>query len=158
MDTNILAQEYAFSDFPRVELPAKINRRRFFRDLINDLRTIRVDQESNPAIRLSGLGTMPDAQLARIVPLLLPGSQIVNRDGYLWGYAPGESDPIRLFPQEIPAASVFQRMDGACTLSRISGELSVEMSWEKNYALAYSRGVFLWLVLHRLVIPRDKCV
>jgi hypothetical protein len=151
-------RDYEFADFPRVVLPAKINRRQFFRDLINDLRAAGVNEEAHPAFRLCDLGTLPDSHLAKVVPVLLPGCQTTARGGFIWGMTPGESEAVRLFPEGAPAARVLGYFDGARTIASMAGDLALETGWEKDHAFAYIRGVFLWLVTARMAAPRDsKC-
>jgi hypothetical protein len=148
--------DYAFANFPRAVLPAITDRRHFFQDLVTDLKVSRTDQKIHPAYRLADLGIMPDTQLVKIVPLMLPGVQITTKGGFLWGCTPGESEPKKLFPESTPAVSVLHGFDGLNTIAFVGSSLALETGWTKEIAFAYTRGVFLWLVLARLVIPKDE--
>jgi hypothetical protein len=148
--------DYAFADFPRVVLPAKINRRQFFHDLINDLRVRRASQEVNPTYKLADLGILPDVQLAKVIPILLPGVQIILRDGFLFGSAQEKDEPWKLFPEDTPAVRVLRYFDGLHSIASTASMLAAETGWEKSLAFAYTRGVFLWLVMLKLVVPKEK--
>ena len=94
---------FAFENFPRGKLPAQLTRRQFFAGLMNEVRAFARD-EDHPVYRLSDLGELADAELAFVVPVLLPGSEVVERDGFMWGRAPGGRNSVRLFPAEFGGA------------------------------------------------------
>lgn len=151
-----LIKEYAFADFPRGALPTAINRRQFFQGIIHDLRTIRTDDAAPKSIRLTDLGSMPDDELAQVVPTLLPECVISVHHGYVWGNQPEDKDAIRLFPQDIQANFVLGLFDGKNTVRFASEVLAEQFGWDANLAFAYTRGVFLWLVVAKLFAPKGK--
>jgi hypothetical protein len=146
---------FAFEEFPRGKLPAQLTRRQFFAGLMNEVRAF-AREEDHPVYRLSDLGDMPDAELAFIVPVLLPGSEVTEQEGFLWGKAPGGRNGARLFPADSTARFVLEQFDGQRSILDASRSLIGQFGWEKQRALAYVRGVFLWLVLAKLFAPKGK--
>lgn len=148
-------RSFAFEDFPRGKLPAQLTRRQFFAGLMNEVRAF-AHSEEQPVYRLSDLGDMPDAELAFVVPVLLPGSEVAEREGFMWGKAPGGRNGVRLFPADSAARFVQEQFDGQRSIVEASRNLAGQFGWEKQSAFAYVRGVFLWLVLAKLCAPKGK--
>jgi len=148
-------QAYEFESFPRGKLPAQLTRRQFFSGLINEIRAF-AHEENHPVYRLSDLGDMPNQDLVWVVPVLLPGGEISSKEGYVWGKAPAARNPVRLFPADSPAAFVLEQFNGERTIVDASRSLAVSAVWDKQRAFAYVRGVFLWLVLAKLYVPKGK--
>ncbi len=146
---------FAFEEFPRGKLPAQLTRRQFFSGLMNEVRAF-ARSEDHPVYRLSDLGDMPDAELAFVVPTLLPGSETVEQEGFIWGNAPGTRRGVRLFPAESAARFVLEQFDGQRSIVDASRKLAGQLGWEKQRAFAYVRGVFLWLVLAKLCAPKGR--
>lgn len=148
-------KEYAFEEFPRGVLPAVINRRQFFQGIIHDLDKLRSDQSKSTSFRLADLGAMPDDQLAPVVPVFAKDCGVqVSSDGYIWAKTPDDHEPTRLFPENIPASIVIHLFDGENNLGTVSELLARQTSWEKAYAFRYTRGVFLSLVMAKIMIPK----
>jgi len=148
-------KEYAFEKFPRGTLPTIVNRRQFFQGIIHDLSKLRSDQSISTSFRLADLGAMPDDQLAQVVPVFSKDCGVqVNSDGYIWAKTPDDNEPTRLFPENIPASIVINLFDGVNSLGVVSELLARKTSWEKAYAFSYSRGVFLSLVMAKIIIPK----
>lgn len=148
-------KEYAFEKFPRGALPAIVNRRQFFQGIIHDLSTLRSNQNTSTSLRLADLGAMPDDQLAQVVPVFSKDCGIsVNSDGYIWAKTPDDNEPTRLFPDNIPASYVIYLFDGENSLGMASELLARKTDWEKAYAFRYTRGVFLSLVMAKIMIPK----
>jgi hypothetical protein len=150
----ISIKEYAFAEFPRGVLPANVTRRQFFQGLVSDLRVGRAEQTEQPVYRLADLGVMPDGPLAQVTPVPLTGSQVITREGYVWGSTPGAGEPLRLFPVNIPAYAALGLFDGEHTILEVGSVLAGQYSWKKHFAFDYTRGVFLWLVLAKLFVPK----
>jgi hypothetical protein len=146
-------QAYEFDKFPRGKLPARLPRRQFFTGLINEIRAF-THEEEHPVFRLDDLGDMEDHDLAQVIPLLLPGSEIKHEDGYVWGRAPEAKKVLRLFPTRSEADFVQEQFDGGHRIVEVARSLAEETGWEKQRAFAYVRGVFLWLVLAKLYVPK----
>jgi hypothetical protein len=146
---------FAFEDFPRGKLPAQLTRRQFFAGLMNEVRAF-AREENHPVYRLSDLGDISDAELAFVVPVLLPGSEVAEREGFMWGRAPGGRNRVRLFPADSAARFVLEQLDGQRSIVDASRSLAGQLGWEKQRAFAYVRGVFLWLVLAKLCAPKGR--
>jgi hypothetical protein len=132
-----------------------VTRRQFFAGLMNEVRAF-AREEEHPVYRLSDLGDMPDVELARVVPAMLPGCQLAEQDGFIWGKTPGTRKGLRLFPADSPARFVMEQFDGQRSILDASRQWIERSGWEKQRALAYVRGVFLWLVLAKLYAPRGR--
>ena len=144
---------YEFDKFPRGKLPARLPRRQFFTGLINEIRAVTHETE-HPVFRLDDLGDMEDRDLAQVIPMLLPGGQIFDKDDYVWGKTPEASKGVRLFPMDSDAEFVLELLDGQRRIVDAAYSLSQHTGWEKGKAFAYVRGVFLWLVLAKLYVPK----
>lgn len=145
-------QAYEFENFPRGKLPASLTRRQFFSGLMNEVRAF-AHEEGHPVYRLDDLGDLPDGELAQVRPVLLPGCETFQEDGYVWGKTPEGRKGVRLFPVDSPAAFVLEQFDGEAMIIEAARRLASGLGWEKKRAFAYVRGVFLWLVLARLSVP-----
>ncbi len=150
-------QEYAFEKFFRGALPAIVNRRQFFQGIIHDLSMLRSDQSRSTSFRLADLGAMPDDQLAHVVPVFSTDCGVQeNSDGYIWAITPDDHQPTKLFPKSIPAAIVVKLFDGEKSLGMVGELLARKTNWQNDYAFRYTRGVFLSLVMAKIIIPKAK--
>jgi hypothetical protein len=145
---------YDFENFPRGKLPAYLTRRQFFSGLIHEIRAYS-QQGEHPYYRLCDLGEMPNSELGRAVPVPLPGSEIFTENGYIWGKAAEAKNAVRLFPADSPACYVLQQFNSENSIVDASRKLTVRTDWDKQRAFAFVRGVFLWLVLAKLYIPKE---
>jgi hypothetical protein len=57
---------------------------------------------------------------------------------------------------DTPALFVLEQFTGEKSIIDVSRDLVAKESWEKQRALGYVRGVFLWLVLAKLFVPKGK--
>jgi hypothetical protein len=144
---------YEFEKFPRGKLPACLPRRQFFTGLINEIRAF-THEEEHPVFRLDDLGDMEDHDLAQVIPIQLPCSEIYHEDGYMWGRALETKKGVRLFPVNSEAAFVLDKLDGNHRINDAARSLAEHSGWEKPKAFAYVRGVFLWMVLAKLYVPK----
>lgn len=146
---------FDFEKFPRQPLNFQISRKRFFSSLLDYLHVSDLETSGVPAYSLSGLGVLPDEALAPMVPEVLPGCKISLKDGFVWGKTKERHQPMRLFPSDSPALSVFNSFNRKNTLGDASRLLAAEMKWNPGDSFAYVRGVFLWLVLLRVCQPKN---
>lgn len=144
-----------YETFPHQKLPMQVNRRQFMRNLVNELRTVRAGRTDHPALRLCDLGEMPDAELSRIVPVLTPGSEIIYRDQFVYGRCESFASATRLFPFDSPDAFILRLFNGERTIADISRELAQRMGWEEGRAFSSVRGVFLQLVMDKMIMPKS---
>ena len=145
---------YAFEKFPRGSLALHSSRRRFWSDLITAMQIAVGESQGGRAYSLADLGKWSDSQLASIVPVILPGTQILVQNSFVWGRSPKGSQPLQLFPLESPALAVYNRFNGQTRLSDNARCLELETGWEAQRCFAYVRGLFLWLVLARVCAPK----
>ena len=151
-----ISESFAFELFPRAPLPPKINRRDFFRRLLLDARARHPEQTPNPAFKLADLGLLPDLELAQVIPARLPGSEIIEKDGQWWGSSPENREPVLLFPTDSPAVAVLRLFERSLPLVDVARSLASQLSWDKQFSFAYTRGVFLWLVMTKLYVPQER--
>jgi hypothetical protein len=69
---------------------------------------------------------------------------------------PGARQPLKLFPLDTPALAVYNRMNGQISLEANARCLVHETGWSAQRCLAYVRGLFLWLILARVCVPKDR--
>jgi len=151
MDNNA----FDFENFPHGKLPVHLTRRQFFAGMVTEVRAFS-QTEAHPYYRLCDLGELPDADLAHTVPVPLPGSEVFTEEGYIWGRAAEAKNPVRLFPADSPANYVLQQFSTENSIVAAGRNLAVHTQWDKQRAFAYVRGVFLWLALARLYVPKDE--
>ena len=147
--------EDRYENFPRQKLPVQVNRRQFMRDLLNELRAARAGRTDHPALKLRDLGEMPDAELSWIVPVQIPGCVIATREDYISGRPAFSPSEIRLFSLDSPAAWVLRMFDGNRTIADTARSMAEYMDWDKNRAFDYVRGIFLQLVLNKIMMPKS---
>jgi hypothetical protein len=148
-------QTYDFEQFPRGKLPAFLSRRQFFEGIIQEIQAYS-QRDEQPFYRLCDLGEMPNAELAWVIPNPVPGSKIFVEDGYAWGKASDSKNGVRLFPADAPAMFVLEQFDGCQNIVDSVRNMAAHLQWDKQRAFAYVRGVFLWLVLAKLYVPREN--
>jgi len=140
---------YPFEKFPRRELPFWVSRRQFFSALLEELRAY----GEAPAFKMSELGTWSDEQLADVVPKRVNGTKIFLQDGMIYSQSSPANKPVKLFSIESPALLAFNQMDGRNTLLQIASYLAKKTHQSDEWAFAYVRGLFLYLVVGRVCFP-----
>ncbi len=148
------ADRFAFETFPRGTLAMHLSRRKFWSALTNELLVYASQGEGRKAYKLADLGNWSDQQLAEIIPVIVTGCEISVKEGFVWGKPPGSRSVYQLFPLGSPAVSVFNRINGQICLDENAQNLVQETNWDATRAFAYVRGVFLWLVLAGVCIPK----
>jgi hypothetical protein len=113
----------------------------------------RKKSEGHVSRKLSDLGSWPDESLYCVVPLPAPGSRVDVQGKYVSG-TPNGGKPILLFESDSPAYFVYNLFDGINNLDEIADALSKKTNWTTEKAFAYTRGVFLSLVIVELCRPK----
>lgn len=148
------AECYAFERVPRAPLPFNVNRRRLFSALFTELEVSAGKNEGGTAYKLADLGVWPDEQLYMLTPVVAAGCQISLQAGLVCGQPAGTEKPIPLFPVDSPALLAFNQFNGQTLLGEAARQLAQQQAWEEAHAFAYVRGLFLWLVLAGVCLPR----
>ena len=143
-----------FITFPRRDLVFQLTRRGLFQQAALELAVSKGEQRGGVGHSLSRLGSLPDADLAGLVPGIIPGSRITVAKGWVWGQSPEMTQPYRLFTPDPATLCAFNGLNGRTSLQTIADQLSTTMSWEMAHAFAFSRGLFLHLVQLRLCLPQ----
>ncbi len=146
------AAEYPFEQFPRGELPIGTPRRRFLSAIMTEVRVYNKTGKNHVGRKLPDLGLWTDEALYCVTPVLSPGGAVERKDGSLCGTPPGRREVV-LFTETSPAMTVFNLFDGVNTLVEIADTLARQTGWSEEKAFAYTRGVFLSLVMVSLVQP-----
>jgi hypothetical protein len=137
---------------PRRPLSFGLTRRELFGSLRSELER-RTADERRPAYKLTMLGALPDEQLARIVPALVPGARLSIDDGAVWGRPGPDALPRRLFAAERATLAVLEAIDGWSSLGAIAEALRRNSGEPVERSFARVRSVFLDLVVARLAVP-----
>jgi hypothetical protein len=146
--------KYAFEDFPRGPLNFKVDRRKFFIALKTEALVRQGKRLGGAAFKLSDLGSISNEQLAQFIPAIAPGSLISLRNDIVYGKPPDSDKEIELFPVGSPAHSALMAFNGLLPLEQAANYVSLETDWEYDRSLAFARGVFLFLVWLKIVVPR----
>lgn len=145
---------YAFELFPRRRLNFRYDRRGLLSHLASSLEAVEGREQGKQAFSLAELGEWPDGDLAELKPALVPGCRITLEGGFVCGQPPGEKTARRLFPQNTPAQVAFDAFDGQTYLDDIAAEVAAATGWDAARAFAYTRGLFLTLVLAGVCQPQ----
>ncbi len=144
---------YAFEKIPHRRLSIKVNRGKFFSALVAEIQAFSEQADGKTALSLADLGTFPDEEIAAMIPVVVSDCQITLVNNHVYGQPPFTMHPIELFPIDIPALSIFNMFNGMTTIADASQCLALETGWDLDHAFAYTRGVFLWLVLAGICRP-----
>ena len=145
--------QYAFEKVAHGRLAFKAGRRQLFPALLSELQAFNNNADGMAVAKLSDLGNCTDEEIARMVPSVVSGCQISLVDDHVYGQPPVTSKPFELFPTGIPALTVFNMFNGMTTIAEVSDHLSESTGWDSQRAFAYTRGVFLWLVVAGICMP-----
>lgn len=146
-------KDYPFEQFPRGEIQLSTPRRRFLADLMAEIRVYNQKSTGHVGRKLSDLGAWPDEDLFSVIPMIVPGSKIELDGDYLAGTLPGRR-PVLLFRTDSPAYLVYSLFDEVNSLDEIADTLARHTGWPPAKAFAYTRGVFLSLVMLGLCRPK----
>jgi len=100
-------------------------------------------------LRLVDLPALPDEQLSRLTPVILPQVKILDGGSEVRAQRPGERDTIVLFPSGGVEQLLFNRFNGRNSL----GEIASEMGMPQAFAL--TRAFFLKLVRLQVCVPAN---
>lgn len=140
-------------DYPRKALPFVCNRRNFFKALVNEVAVLIKTTQGGQSFRLSELGSLPDDQLARIVPAMNPAFEIYVEADYLWSRHKQTGKTFKEFRLNEANRQTFNLFNEQNTLQEIAQQLSQALGWEEGRAFAYARGLFLSLADHLVCQP-----
>ena len=104
---------------------------------------------------LVSLPTLPDDQLARLIPAVSPAYTIELDAGSVWARPTGGGQPVRLFSREIEHTAPFNLFNGQNTLGDAGRLLAAQLGWEQPRAFAHVRALFLDLVRHMVCLPSN---
>ena len=152
MDKN--RENYSFEKFPRVSLAFDVPRGRFLSAILEETFAHRKSEEGRKVYKLSQLGMWTDQQLAPVVPVVKDGVKIEINDGFVTVFPGGKREKIQLFSLESPALAVFNKFNGYTTIGKVAEALEGELNWESVFSFAYTRGVFLALVVVGVCQPK----
>lgn len=145
---------YAFDQFPRGRLVFTYTRRGLLTSFLQNVEVVEAQEQGQRTHTLADLGNWPDDELGEVTPLVVPGVEIITKDGFVWGQPPNTTEPICLFPIESPALIAFNLFNGLNFVSETSAELAGATGWDYTYSFAYTRGLFLSLVVAGICLPR----
>lgn len=152
METKRLV-DYPFEQFPRGEIQLSTPRRRFLSDLMAEIRVFNHQSDGHVGRKLSDLGSWPDEDLYCVIPIIMSGAKIDSEGEYI-SATPVGRHKIVLFSINSPAYLVYSLFDGVNSLDEIADTLARETGWTAEKAFAYTRGVFLSIVMLGLCQPK----
>ena len=119
MTTPLPAEDEAFENFPRRDLAIGSSRRQFLTGLAVNLRVIQGEAEGGAGYKLAPLGSLPDEELAPLVPVVRRDCRITVGDGCVLAVLPDREAPVRLFTWEPTPLAAFNKMNGETPLGSI---------------------------------------
>lgn len=147
---------HPFETFPRQELFQGLTRRQFFESMAAELELFAWQAQGANAVKIPSLGSLPDSDLYEIIPRIIPGTIIESRGDKIWAKPPKRTKPILLFPREKLTLFAFNLINGQNSLLQIAQELSGYAQLPTDRAFAFTRGLFLTLVLHGVCLPTNN--
>jgi len=139
----------------RSELPFKVNRRQFWRALLQEVAVTYDSLKGRPGYALSDLGNLSDHQLARVKPILHPDCETFIEQDYVWSRCKQTEVILKLFPAEQKNMVALELFDGQHDLGEVGEHLAQEMGWERARGFAHARELFLSLVSQLVYVPKD---
>jgi hypothetical protein len=137
------------------------SRRAFFRLLADEGCATVEELRGRRQLRLSELPRLPDALLAQIVPVILPGVRIEVTGEVVLGKLPGREEAVELFAYELSESVdsfIFNRFNGQKPIGRISQDLAAAKSLGPEESFGRVREFFLRLVRHGVCAPGNPVV
>lgn len=144
-----------FDKFPRHELAFPIRRRDLLPALARELIVLSQATKGRLAFRLSELGSLPDEQLAVIVPVLNPAFEVYVEHDHLWARDEQTGSRFEEFPVVNENTLTFSMFDGTRNLGEIGKRVALEMGWDEAKGFAHARGLFLSLASHLVCVPQN---
>ena len=133
-----------------------ISRRRLWSAMISEIRVTTRAVGGTPVYQLSDLGAQPDEKLAGIIPVVAPGCKITVVEGHVCGQLSKAAETTQLFPLQSPALQVFNLFNGLTRLDEAAAQLADKTGWDPERSFAYTRGLFLWLILNGICLPKNE--
>ena len=143
------------NNYPRTPLSFVCNRRNFFKALLEEMIVTVKTARGGWSFRLSELGTLPDDQLAEIIPAMNPAYEIYVEDDHLWTRHKQNGKKFQEFMLTEANRQTFNLFNGRNTLGEIARQLSQIFGWEETTAFAHARGLFLSLADHLVCQPAN---
>jgi hypothetical protein len=136
---------------PDLTLP----RRDLLRALVREAQVAAGTIRGKHGFTLVSLSTLPDDQLACLVPAVSPAYTIDLGDDCVWARPTGGGQPIRLFSLDIENTAAFNLFNGQNTLGDAGRLLAAQLGWDQPRAFAHVRALFLDLVRHMVCLPSN---
>lgn len=155
MTISVPTCDETFENFPRRDLVFSSGRRRLLTGLAINWQVAQGEAAGGIGYKLARLGSLPDEELAAIVPMVRPDCRITAGDDCVWATLPELATPIRLFAWAAAPLAAFNKMNGETPLGRIGADLAQELSWRPERSFAYARGLFLHLTRLRVCVYRE---
>ncbi|MGA2471703.1 MAG: hypothetical protein ABSG64_13555 [Solirubrobacteraceae bacterium] len=143
---------FGIEQHPRQPLSFKLTRRELFGSLSVELER-RAVSDGGPAYTLTTLGALPDDDLARIVPQLVPECQLSIADGAVSASLRPGAPSQRLFAAAPANLAVLEAIDGQNSLGAIAELLRANSPPAADDSFAHVRDLFLELVLAHVATP-----
>ena len=135
--------------------PFAVDRRHLLPALAHELVAWLDLARGRPVFQLGDLWTMPDQQLAQIIPRQNPAVEVFVADGYLWSREARSGAVHQEFATEWANIVTFNLFDGQRSLDNIGRRVAEEMGWEESQGFAHAKSLFLTLVRHLVCVPAN---
>jgi hypothetical protein len=136
-------------------LDFRVSRRAFFPALIREVRVLSATFQGEQTFALSELGDLPDAQLARLIPLVVAGFLFEEQEGRIWARHRERNLAIELCAADRPNRLTLDLFDGEHTLAAAGSLLAQQMGWQPAAGFSHVKALFLDLVGHLVCVPRN---
>ena len=144
---------YDFENYPRESLDIPVSRRALLSALAVNLAAQSKEINGEPVFKSSQVGILPDEEFAILKPVVIKGCQISIQDDFVCAKPCSAFDFIPLFPMDAPALAAFNQFNGMTTVAEISQALAEKTGWDVGRSFAYTRGLFLHLVMESVCCP-----
>jgi hypothetical protein len=133
----------------------KVNRRKFWKHLMQEFFVTRGSIKGGQGFRLTDLKNLPDKKLAQIKPVLNSDWEIFEEEGQILGRYKDGQKALKLFPVKKEIKIILELFNGQDSLEDISEQLIKKMQWDKSTSFSFSRDIFLLLAQNLIYVPRD---
>jgi len=133
-----------------------LSRRAFFPALLREVQVLSSALRGSQSFALSGLGNLPDDQLARLIPMILPAFSTHIDGERVVGRHRETGAEVDLFPSEKENVLALNLFDGQTTLGTAGKRLAQQMGWDEVQGFAHVKDLFLTLVGHLVCVPRNS--
>lgn len=139
---------------PRQRLCFDFTRRELFTALVTELRVIHGRAQGGEAWQLADLGRLPDAELDRLVPVVVAGCRITEAGGHVVGQVSATAAPKPLFPRSTAALEAFNRFNGLTPIGATVRHVAAATGWHHAQSREFVRRLFLDLVVAGVCVPK----